>query len=100
MRTHRRFRTGMTGVCLGNGLLALGFVLDGSLVGSAGMIALAGAAVAMAGAAAIRYVIRTNPEEFEFTGSAVKRHAPTVVLVGGFATVFAGASNLALAVLG
>lgn len=99
MRARQRFLTGMAGVCLGNGLLALSFGLDRSL-GAATTVALVGAAVAAVGAAAVLFVARTNPDEFEFTGSKTKRYAPTAVLVGGLVTVFAGSINLALAAVG
>ena len=100
MRTHRQFAAGMAGLCLGNGLLALSFALDQSLVGSAAMIALAGTVATTVGAAVILCVTWASPETFEFTGSPVKRHTPTVVLIGGVAAASAGALNLALAVVG
>lgn len=100
MATHRRFIFGLAGTSLGNGLLAVSFLLDGGVAGLGATVALLGAIVAMAGTATLAYIAHDDHRAFSFEGSTAARQAPTLVLVGGVVSLLAGTVNLALLVLG
>ncbi|MXR51249.1 hypothetical protein GRX03_06480 [Halovenus sp. WSH3] len=100
MNDRRRFRTGIGGLCLGNGLLAVGFVFDQSLPGIVRLAVVAGATLGVVGPVIILYASLSDSEQFGFAGSGVKRRAPTGVLVSGLLTVVAGSLNLARVLVG
>lgn len=100
MRRHRRFCAGFAGLSLGNGMLALGFLLDQTLLGPFSKLALAGTAIGAFAATVILSVAYTSPEEFDFSGSWLERHSPTVALVSGLAVSVAGVLNLGRVLVG
>jgi len=99
MSLSRRFAVGVAGVSLGNALIAGSYALDGTLLGPITMVALAGAAIGSVGSGVIAYVAYTDPDTFEFGDSRLHQYFPTVFLVGGFATVFAGVMIFVLALV-
>jgi hypothetical protein len=97
MSAHRRFVAGMAGLCLGNALLAGGYLLDRSLLGPVTLFALVGSALAAVGAGVVLYVAVSDPEQFSFEESSAAHRAPLVALAGGAGAVLAGLVNLAVA---
>lgn len=86
-------------VSLGNALIAGSHVLDQTMVGPS-TVMVAGSATAAIGSGYPAYLAVTSPETFDFERSGLLGYLPTILLVGGAATIFAGMMLLTLAVVG
>jgi len=86
-------------VSLGNALIAGSHVLDQSMVGPSTVV-VAGTGLAALGSGFLAYLVVTSPETFESGRSGLQQYLPTIILVDGVATVFAGILLLTLAVVG
>jgi len=86
-------------ISLGNALIAGSHVLDQSMVGPSTVI-MAGSTTAAIGSGFPAYIAVTSPETFDLERSGLQEYLPTIILVGGAATVFAGILLLTLAVVG
>lgn len=89
----------MAMVSLGNALIAGSHVLNQSMVGPSTVV-VAGNGMAALGSGFLTYIVVSNPKTFEFDRSRIEQYLPTIILVGGVATVFTGILLLTLAVVG
>jgi hypothetical protein len=98
--SHRTFRAGLVSLAVGQGLLVCSLLLGQHSIQLVDILVIVGAVLSGLGAAILSYLTAVEPDQFEFSGSTPRRHAPTAVLIGGVLMILAGAVNLAVALLG